>query len=40
MTSSTGAIDGNTVTWEPRVGENTRIEARASAIESADTGAP
>jgi hypothetical protein len=33
--SSTGEVDGNTVTWEPRVGENTTIEARASAIPSA-----
>ena len=32
--SSTGEVDGNTVTWEPRVGENTTIEARASAIPS------
>jgi hypothetical protein len=30
--SATGAIDGNTVTWEPRIGENTRVEAVASAI--------
>jgi hypothetical protein len=35
--SSTGEVDGNTVTWEPRVGENTRIEARASAIPSASS---
>jgi hypothetical protein len=34
VTSSTGEVDGNTVTWEPRFGENTRIEARASAIPS------
>jgi hypothetical protein len=32
--SATGAIDGNTVTWEPKVGENTRVEAVASAIPS------
>ena len=32
--SSTGEVDGNTVTWEPRVGENTRVEAVASAIPS------
>jgi phosphatidylinositol mannoside-binding LppM-like protein len=34
VTSSTGQVDGNTVTWEPKFGENTRIEARASAIPS------
>jgi hypothetical protein len=32
--SATGDIDGNTVTWQPQVGENTRIEAVASAIPS------
>jgi hypothetical protein len=32
--SSTGEVDGNTVTWRPKVGENTRLEARASAIPS------
>jgi hypothetical protein len=32
--SSTGEIDGNTVTWEPKIGENTRVEAVASAIPS------
>ena len=32
--SSTGEVDGNTVTWRPAVGENTTIEARASAIPS------
>lgn len=32
--SATGEIDGNTVTWEPKIGENTRIEATASAIPS------
>ena len=32
--SATGDIDGNTVTWEPTIGENTRIEAVASAIPS------
>lgn len=32
--SATGEIDGNTVTWEPKVGENTRVEAVASAIPS------
>jgi hypothetical protein len=32
--SSTGEVDGNTVTWEPRFGEDTRIEAVASAIPS------
>jgi hypothetical protein len=34
VTSATGDIDGNTVTWEPRVGENTQIQAVASAIPS------
>jgi hypothetical protein len=34
VTASTGEVDGNTVTWEPKFGENTRIEARASAIPS------
>ena len=34
VTSATGEIDGNTVTWEPKFGENTTIEARASAIPS------
>jgi len=34
VTSSTGQVDGNTVTWEPKFGDNTRIEARASAIPS------
>ena len=35
--SATGDIDGNTVTWEPRIGENTRVEAVASAIPSASS---
>ncbi len=30
--SATGDIDGNTVTWEPTIGQNTRVEAVASAI--------
>jgi hypothetical protein len=34
VTSATGEIDGNTVTWEPKVGDNTRVEAVASAIRS------
>lgn len=34
VTESTGEVDGNSVTWEPKFGENTRIEARASAIPS------
>src|SRR5262245_38260181 len=37
VTSSTGEIDGNSVTWEPKFGENTRIEARASAIPSSSS---
>ena len=32
--SATGEIDGNTVTWVPKVGQNTRVEAVASAIPS------
>jgi hypothetical protein len=35
--SATGDIDGNTVTWEPRIGENTSVEAVASAIPSASS---
>ena len=35
--SATGDIDGNTVTWEPTIGENTRVEAVASAIPSASS---
>ena len=35
--SATGDIDGNTVTWEPTFGENTRVEAVASAIPSASS---
>ena len=35
--SATGDIDGNRVTWEPRIGENTRVEAIASAIPSASS---
>jgi hypothetical protein len=38
VTSATGDIDGNTVTWEPRFGQNTRLEAVASAIPS--SGSP
>lgn len=34
VVSATGDVDGNTVTWEPTVGQNTRIEAVASAIPS------
>jgi hypothetical protein len=37
VTSSTGSIDGNTVTWEPRIGQNTEIRAVASAIPSGGT---
>jgi hypothetical protein len=32
--SATGEIDGNTVTWEPRIGQNNPVEAVASAIPS------
>ena len=35
--SATGAIDGRTVTWEPTFGENTPVEAVASAIPSASS---
>lgn len=37
VTSASGDIDGNTVTWEPRVGENTEIRAIASAIPSSSS---
>jgi hypothetical protein len=32
--SATGEVDGNTVTWQPKIGEDTQIEAVASAIPS------
>jgi hypothetical protein len=32
--TATGEVDGNTVTWEPKIGEDTQIEAVASAIPS------
>jgi hypothetical protein len=35
--SATGAVDGNTVTWEPKIGENTPVEAVASAIPSGNS---
>jgi hypothetical protein len=35
--SATGEIDGRTVTWEPKFGENTPVEAVASAIPSASS---
>jgi hypothetical protein len=35
--SATGEIDGRTVTWEPKFGENTSVEAVASAIPSASS---
>ena len=34
VVSSNGQISGNTVTWEPKVGETTSFEATASAISS------
>jgi hypothetical protein len=37
VTSSTGAVDGNTVTWEPKIGQNTQITAVASAIPSSSS---
>ena len=35
--SATGTIDGNKVTWQPKFGENTPVEAVASAIPSASS---
>lgn len=35
--SATGDIDGNTVTWQPKIGENTPVEAVASAIPSSSS---
>lgn len=35
--SATGEIDGNTVTWEPKIGQNTQVQAVASAIPSASS---
>jgi hypothetical protein len=35
--SATGTIEGNKVTWKPKFGENTRVEAVASAIPSASS---
>ena len=37
VSSASGDIDGNTVTWEPRVGRNTEIQAVASAIPSSSS---
>ena len=37
VTSATGAIDGNTVTWEPKIGQDTQITAVASAIPSSSS---
>lgn len=37
VSSASGDIDGNTVTWEPRVGQNTEIRAVASAIPSSSS---
>jgi len=37
VSSASGDIDGNTVTWEPRVGQNTDIRAVASAIPSSSS---
>lgn len=37
VSSASGEIDGNTVTWEPRVGQNTEIQAVASAIPSSSS---
>jgi hypothetical protein len=38
VTGSNGSVDGNTVTWEPKVGERLEIHATASAIEGAGGG--
>lgn len=38
VTESNGSVDGNTVTWEPRIGQRLEIQATASAIESAGGG--
>ncbi|HEX6231427.1 MAG TPA: hypothetical protein VF029_06910 [Actinomycetota bacterium] len=38
VTESNGTVDGNTVTWEPRIGERTEIRATGSAIEGAGGG--
>jgi hypothetical protein len=35
--SATGEIDGRTVTWQPKFGENTPVEAVASAIPSSSS---
>jgi hypothetical protein len=32
--SASGDIDGNTVTWDPKIGEDTQVQAVASAIPS------
>ena len=37
VVSATGDIDGNTVTWRPTVGQNTPMEAVASAIPSSSS---
>jgi hypothetical protein len=37
VSSASGDIDGNTVIWEPRVGQNTEIQAVASAIPSSSS---
>jgi hypothetical protein len=37
VSSASGDIDGNTVTWEPRIGQNTEIRAVASAIPSSSS---
>jgi hypothetical protein len=37
VSSASGDIDGNTVTWEPRFGQNTEIRAVASAIPSSSS---
>jgi hypothetical protein len=34
VTSSNGEVDGNTVSWSPKVGQRTELQAQASAIPS------
>ena len=40
VTSSNGEIDGNSVSWSPKVGERTELRAQASAIPSGSSSSP
>jgi len=40
VTSSNGEIDGNTVSWSPKVGERTELQAQGSAIPSGSSSSP